>query len=168
MNKIAYCASWANGVCAEPEKSALFEESSLESLKRLIRRVESVVVGYNAYRLMIEKKLNFANTKVVVLSKENASVLGDNISVATSPKEALGFFSVGTSANVLIAGGVSTVTSFVESGLVDELILDIEPVLMSGVSPLFGNLSHRINMDLIGMRKIGAATIQMHYRILHA
>ncbi len=166
MNRIAYSATWANGVCPSAEKSALFEDASLESLKRLIRRVESVIVGYNAYRILLERKISFANTKVAVLSKENASMLGENISVATSAKEALGFFSVGTSANVLIAGGVSTVTSFMEQGLVDELILDIEPAMMPGATGMFPTLSRRLNMELIGMRKIGAATVQMHYKIL--
>ena len=167
MNKIAYCATWANGVCVESAKSALFEESSLESLKRLIRRVENVIIGYNAYRLLLEKKFNFLNTKVVVLSKENAGTLGRDVSSASTPQDALNLFATSTSGNVLLAGGMSTLNAFIAAGLIDELILDIEPVLSGGTSGLFPALSKRIQLELIGMRKIGAATMQMHYRILN-
>lgn len=166
MNKIAYCSSWANGVCVEAAQSALFQQSSLESLQRLLRRIDHVVLGANAWKLFEERQVDLSRNTVVLLSSSATSAPAANVQLASSPAEAIALLPASSESNLLIAGGLSTLDIFMVQGLIDELIIDIEPVLSTAPGRLFPSLPRQTSLELVGMQKVGAATIQLHYRIL--
>ena len=167
MSRVAYCSSWANGVCIDPARSSLFEESSLISFKRLLQRIPHVVLGAHAYETLREKGVDLSANRIVLLTKSSDIPKSENVMVANSPAECLAHFPA-TQKNdaVLIGGGLKTIDSFMQLELIDEFILDIEPAISVAASPFFPSISRKHALELVGMRKIGAATIQLHYKVL--
>jgi dihydrofolate reductase len=52
-------------------------------------------------------------------------------------------------------------------GLIDEIILDIEPVTLGGGIRLFGDYHIPLKLELLESDQIGESTTQRHYRIVH-
>jgi dihydrofolate reductase len=165
MSKIAYCSAWINGVCNEANKDSLQQETSSESLKRLIQKISNIIFGLGTYRLVQTEHFDLSRSRIAILSNENVPDLPEGTIVASSPALALGHFANSTEETTLIAADGNTVEAFLVLGLVNELVIDIEPGLTTTPLPLFSNLPKSIKLDLVGMRKVGPATIQLHYKI---
>lgn len=69
--------------------------------------------------------------------------------------------------NVYIMGGANTSNQALRAGLVDELILHIEPVLLGGGARLFDDLGGRINLERTRVVE-GEKSTHVWFRVLHA
>jgi dihydrofolate reductase len=167
MGNLAYCATWANGVCQESDRSAILQESSLDSIRRLLSRVSPVVIGSSAYKLFRERGIDFSNNQLVLLSSDTSKVTDNSVQIYKTPAECIAALlpNIKKNETILIAGGLKTLNSFMQLGLIDELIIDIEPGLTASPQTLFTSLSKQQELSLIGVRKVGSATIQLHYRV---
>lgn len=67
-----------------------------------------------------------------------------------------------------LIGGGELNGSLVELGVIDEVILDVEPVLLGSGKRLFGSHRAQSRLDLLSSRKIGAGTIQNHYKMIYS
>lgn len=67
--------------------------------------------------------------------------------------------------NALLIGGGHINTSFLEAGLVDEIILDIHPLIIGQGTKLFENEFKNVNLELISNEIINDQIVQMIYKI---
>jgi dihydrofolate reductase len=66
---------------------------------------------------------------------------------------------------VTVVGGVNLMQQLLKAGLVDELRVDVMPVLLGGGSRLFGNNDlERIELETIDVRRVGART-SLRFRV---
>lgn len=68
---------------------------------------------------------------------------------------------------VYIDGGI-TIQSFLNEGLIEDLIITTLPVLIGDGIPLFGNTSGDIHLELISTTQYPSGLAQSHYRVLHS
>ena len=66
---------------------------------------------------------------------------------------------------VIIGGGTSVNTKFLEPGLVDEIQLTIEPKLFGSGLRLFDNLDIDLNLELLKLTMLNEHTINILYRV---
>lgn len=66
----------------------------------------------------------------------------------------------------MICGGGETNGLFASEGLIDEVYLDIEPVILSEGTKLFGDYKIKMNLDLLESSKIGSQIVQLHYKVI--
>ena len=64
----------------------------------------------------------------------------------------------------LYIDGGTTVQSFLEEDLIDEMIITVLPILLGGGAPLFGELSKPLDFDLVNTEVILNAMVKNHYR----
>lgn len=70
-------------------------------------------------------------------------------------------------ANIIgLIGGGELNGSLASMSLIDEIILDIEPVTLGAGKTLFGGHNIQLNLQLIGSKQIGLNTVQNHYRVM--
>ncbi len=67
---------------------------------------------------------------------------------------------------VIVAGGGKLNSSFLAEGLVDEIYLDIEPIVLGQGIPLFKERDFLHHLQLVGQKKFGQDVLQLHYRVL--
>jgi dihydrofolate reductase len=103
--------------------------------------------------------------RLIVYTSRPESITGAGVETTNEKPEALikRLKSEGATA-VAISGGATINKLFLDSGLVDELYLTIEPVLFGRGVPLFNDAVNE-RLLLLENRKLGDNTILLHYSI---
>jgi len=68
--------------------------------------------------------------------------------------------------NILILGGSKTSTSFFKGGVVDELVLDIHPIILSEGIKLFTLPEAKMNLERISQKELNDGIIQITYNVI--
>lgn len=67
---------------------------------------------------------------------------------------------------ILVYGGVQLARSFIQHHLLDEIYLDICPVILGGGQPLFADLTHRTNLRLRETVAYDSGATMVHYDVV--
>jgi len=131
---------------------------------------EWIVMGRGSY----EKVLTFDewpyDRPVLVLSRQLADtpvpeVLKDKVQFCRrTPKEVMDDLAAQKVQRVYIDGG-QVIQSFLQEGLVADIVITTVPVLLGSGKPLFGPLSQDIDLTLLSSRSFPSGLVQSHYRL---
>jgi dihydrofolate reductase len=164
---ILYMAISVNGMIAKSDDdTSWITKEEWASYSLAVRRAGNLIVGHRTYDILTKQPefSEFKDVKLVVLSKNNFKTLSSNHLIADSPGEALKLLK--DFKEVIVAGGGVLNNSFLSENLVDELYLDIEPVILGNGIPLFRGEEFEKKLKLVGQKKISADEIQLHYKVL--
>ncbi len=167
MKAILYMAMTVNGYIAKENNETPWSEEEWLSFSKFIKEIKNIVIGKNTYEIM--KKSNefskIGNPFTVIVSKENFAH-SSNFFIAKSPKEALKILKEKRFTKALIAGGGMLNSSFMKEKLIDEIYLDIEPVVFGKGIKLFSDITPYAKLEMIETKKLSKSTIQLHYKVL--
>ncbi len=65
---------------------------------------------------------------------------------------------------ILIGGGASMATAFIEHGLVDEYRLMIHPVAIGKGKALFGGITKPLNLEFVSSQRLSSGAVALQYR----
>lgn len=167
MKVILYMAISLNGMIAKSDDdTSWISKEEWDSYSLTVRTAGNLVVGHRTYDILTKQPefSEFKDVKLVVVAQEDFQTLAQNHVVAHSPKESLKILS--DFEQVVVAGGCALNASFVEENLVDEIYLDIEPIILGQGTPLFRDKDFKCKLKLIGQKKITDNEIQLHYEVL--
>jgi len=167
MKVVLYMAMTANGLIAkENDDTSFVTKTEWDSYSAAARDAGNLVIGHRTYNILTKQPefAEFQNVKVVVVAHKSFETLSSNHIVVDSPKAALeelkGFD------KVILAGGGILNAAFMEQNLVDEIYLDIEPVVFGRGILLFNANDFEHKLELLGTKKLSDNEIQLHYRVL--
>jgi len=131
-----------------------------------VRTAGNLIVGHRTYNILTKQPefSEFKEVKLVVVAQEKFETLSPNHLVAHSPKEALEL--LGDFEKIVVAGGGMLNASFVEENLVDEIYIDIEPIILGKGIPLFRDKNFERKLKLLAQNKITDNEVQLHYEVL--
>jgi len=89
----------------------------------------------------------------------------DGYILANSPADALSKASELGFTKVLLTGGGSLNSAFMKAGLVDEIIINVEPYVLGSGIRVFSEESFDNKLGLIEIKKLKSGVIQAHYKI---
>jgi len=165
----------ADGYIAKDSAHAAFWTSK-EDKKRFIeitKRAGVVVMGLNTYKTLgkpLKGRVNivYSPDPVVDAAAESNTVEMGSLEVTTKPPrelirdlEARGF------KEVAICGGSQIYSMFMESGVVSELYLTIEPIVFGSGLKLFNKDLH-YQLTLKSFSQTGGGSLLLHYHVNHA
>lgn len=167
---ILYMAMTANGLIATPEGDSSFTSAEDEkSFAALRKRIGNVIMGRGTYdALTAEKQFPFPDCLNVVMTREepDAEPLKNVIFTDKSPEEVLEDLAAQGFEEALLAGGGELNGSFMTDGLVDEVYLTVEPLVLGGGINLFGPAGDfRRDLELLEVGKLSENGVQLHYRV---
>lgn len=158
----------ANGyIATEDDNVDWISKESWQSYLNTIRKVDSVIIGRRTYDLMPRKEFQKNCEYVVLTHRKPAKSKSPNVIFTNrSPKEIINFLNRRGFKRICIAGGGKTNSAFMKSGLIDEIYLDVEPIILGkGISLFFPTkFSHKLK--LLGIGKLNENTLHLHYKIL--
>lgn len=67
--------------------------------------------------------------------------------------------------NIWLVGGSQLITSFMNRGLVDQVMLFVVPVILTEGVPLFDNIHEEISLRLRGSQSYATGLVKLHYDI---
>lgn len=69
--------------------------------------------------------------------------------------------------DIILMGGSELGTALIEGGLVDEIGVTIQPLLLGGGTPLFRPMNRRVELELIEARPIQHGCVLVRYNVLN-
>ncbi len=82
------------------------------------------------------------------------------------PEELLPYLKSKGFSEVILGGGTTINSLFLQKGLVDEIQITVEPILFGGGLTLFKDLDLNIKMELLEMKDLGQNVINLRYKII--
>lgn len=161
----------ANGMIADKEgKEEFLSDLNWKTFSELVSTHKNIIVGRKTYESVKEwgEQYSFdhftAATKVI-LTRNAEYVLPEGYFRAFSPKDALKAVFDADVENALIAGGASVSSGFAKEGLLNEIILNIEPAMLGNGIPLFNPDDFELKLSLMQVTQLEEGIVQLRYTV---
>ena len=164
-----YIAITPNGMIAKQDDDTTWiSEIEWGKFSRFVNDHGNMVIGKRTYEILVAlnelKRPELGSIKTVVLSDTRIDIHDpSHVSVAYSPREALA--QLKEFETVVIAGGGNMNSSFMREGLVDELFLDIEPIVFGSGIRVFDDAVFEANLELVDVLRYAKDGLQLRYRV---
>lgn len=141
MKVILYMATSLNGYIADSEgKEDFFIPGMWQGFVDLLKETKSFIYGRKTYEEVLgwgeEYSKSLAQYHKVVLSKDGHYQVKSGYEVANTPSQAIEIMRKHNLPSTLVTGGATTNTAFIQAGLIDEVIFNIDPTLLGKGVPV--------------------------------
>lgn len=175
MKAILYMAMTANGlITKEDDDTSWVTKTEWKSLNGMIRKYGNMIIGRRTYEIMVKSgeftrsKLDKVNTIVVTHQTLTPPfTIHDSryVSIATSPRQALTILKQKGHKTVMLCGGGGLNASFMKERLVNELYLDVEPLLLGKGIKLFAESDFAVRLRLKEVKRLSQNEVQLWYKV---
>lgn len=173
MKVILYMALTANGMIAKSDgNSEWVSPEDTEAFLSICRKAKAVVMGRHTYDYLTRgdanENLPLQEGIQVVMTSDTTIRSNDPTVMFTdkSPKEIVKIVEEKGYSEVCIMGGSTTVSVFMQEGLVDEIFFDIEPLIFGKGMPIFMDVDFEYKLKLLETRKLNENTVQLNYEVI--
>lgn len=158
----------ANGMIGKPDgKSDFTSEADGISFNAICQKIGTVISGRKTYEVLYPDYMPLKQGAHYVLTHDITKV-SDNPTVKftnKSPEELLLEIEKSGINEVCLIGGQQTISQFMKKGLIDEVCLDIEPLIFGQGMPLFAPSDFEIKLELLEVKNLSPQTVQLHYKV---
>jgi dihydrofolate reductase len=169
MKVILYMSTTVNGYIArENDDTDFVSDTEWESFVNMVKKVDNIIIGRRTYEIM-QKSDDFARlseSKIVVVTSNVLKSENPNVFFANTPEDALKLLQDKGFSEALVAGGGKLNSSFMKENLIDEVYLDVEPIVLGKGIKLFADDDFETNLELIEVNKLSPNEVQLHYRVI--
>lgn len=170
MKVILSTAMSANGIIADKNGSEDFlSHENWLRFSELANRIGNNVWGrktYEAVKSWSGKYLDSIKDVTKVVVTKNTSIRDTNFVFVDSPKNAISYLTKRGFNEMLVTGGQSIYSAFLNESLVDEIIFDINPILMDSGIHAFRIEKSPLKLKLLSSQKINDDLVEVHYKLL--
>ncbi len=167
MKVTLYMAITANGMIARKNLETPWSDEEFNSYYEKVKEAGNVIVGSRTYPQFLDTDIeSMGKPLMVVLTRSNKVSGKENVVFAQSATKALEIVKDKGFDQALVTGGGETNKAFLETGLIDEIYLDIEPLVFGEGIPLFSPSNVELKLKLLETKKISDQTIQLHYKVV--
>lgn len=169
MKVTLYMAISVDGFITRGENdSDWVSESDWDQFYSYIKTSDAVIMGRKTMEQFGEDEFPIEGSFNIVLS--NNSQLHketENLRImAGKPEDVIDYAKKKGYENLLIIGGANTNEQFLRSGLIDEVVLSVHPLVIGKGLNLFGDETLDVNLELIGSKEINSELVQLRYKVL--
>jgi dihydrofolate reductase len=168
MKTVLYLGQTINGFIADEKDSTPWSKEEFAAFHSEIVKSKNIIVGRRTYEVM-EKYGEFkrcGNPFTVIVTRSKKLKPKDKLVMVNSPSAAIRTLRSKGFKTAFMSGGSKVATSFMEQGLIDEVWIDIEPLIFGKGIPIFQNSKLNVKLRLFKTKKISKNTIQLCYRVL--
>lgn len=131
-----------------------------------INSVDTVIMGKKTYNQVLTfGNYPYKDKKSYVLTRSNDYRYNENIEFVLDAEKLVKALLSDTGTNIWLIGGAEVISTFVNLGFVDEIILSIVPVVLGKGIPLFKDIEKEVKLELIKTTDYDAL-VELHYRVL--
>jgi len=154
-----------------------------EISKEFMKTVDTILIGRKTYEVMRASGQNSypgAMNYVFSRSKKRLSEFNNRIrpGKAGAKRPKIEFISEDAAAfvrklkdrngkGIVVFGGGELARSLFAADLIDEIVLNIQPVLLGSGIPLFHPIKDQINVTLVRSQRLNNGSIVLTYRVVH-
>lgn len=171
MKVILYMAMTVNGKIAgiDHDTSWTSKEDWAEFLG-MCKRVGNAIIGRKTYEMVKKEGTQLSDILTVVLTHDAALLSKkspNTIFTDKHPQDVIAMLEIKGFKEALVAGGGILNSSFLKEALIDELYMDIEPLVLGRGIPLFADGDFEPRLKLLEVKQLdNNQTIQLHYKVI--
>lgn len=161
----------ANGMtCREDGTEDFLSEANWGRFVALVHEHGNLIWGRKTYEAVTAPDAGYdlaplATATKLVLSRDAAYAVAPGYTLVASPEEALAVLTERGFASALISGGATINTAFAQAKLIDEIVLDVEPVFVGRGLGVFSPADFDLAAELVATEKHDQI-MTMRYRII--
>ncbi|HSX16895.1 MAG TPA: dihydrofolate reductase family protein [Patescibacteria group bacterium] len=161
MSNILYMAISTDGFIADENDNTPWSDEEWAAFHTFAETCDVLLLGRRTYEIM-RKHDDFVEGPEYIVVTNNPSLPTDGLAKTSidGPED------MPEGGRVGIIGGGELNGRLAKMGVINEMILDIEPITLGKGIRLFGKYDVPLKLELIGSKQIGEGTIQRHYRVL--
>ena len=149
------------------DEESEWPDSAWENWCGYCTSANNVIVGRKTYSELVEDDVSdilYPEHKAVISSQ--ALDLAEKWNQFSSPKLAVDYLTSCNVENIIVGGGRQIALAFVKEGLVDEITLDVQPLLFGNGTSLLGELDSCIQLELISIEPFENGATKVRYRLI--
>ena len=102
----------------------------------------------------------------IVISQDKSLNTQNGFVRVENPKQVIEYLDKNGFDEVLVAGGSTVYSSFLQAGLADEIIAYVNPIILGSGKPIFNLDIQETKLGLLGKTEIGKGIIELCYKVL--
>lgn len=169
MKLILYMGISINGYIAKEDGDSQWtSDEDLAGFYEHSKKAGNIIMGRNTFQSAADYKyFPFPDAlNVVVTYRPLENKWGEKVVITDkSPKEILEMLERKGFNEAFIAGGGKLNASFMKEGLIDEIYLDVEPLIFGKGIQIFAAEDFEYELELLEVKKLGEQTVQLHYKV---
>ena len=158
-----------DGLIADKDGIPLFPEGAWEDWCSLVNDADNVIAGRSSYEQL--KNDHMASvlhpTHKIVLSSRDIELGDSSWQHARSPSEALAILKSKGVEEAIIGGGRAVAHSFMREHLVDNIVIDLQPVAFGVGTPVFGDAIDIPRLKLLNTQPLNDDALRLRYQVIH-
>jgi dihydrofolate reductase len=171
MKIILYMAMSLNGIIAKEDGSEdFFTEGIWKVFVDLAEGIGCIIWGRKTYEAVLTWPKKYINSikkyKVIVVSADQKYEVGKGFTKVVSPEEAIEILSSEGFNKAIVTGGATLNSSFVRRGLVDEVMITVDSVVVGEGIPLFKPEDFEMKLNLLKIKKFTDDIVVLHYKVV--
>jgi dihydrofolate reductase len=169
MKTSVYIAVSANGLISNARNVPDWLSNEYgQGLYTMCQKYEAVIMGKTTYEILAPNYLPLKDKGTTVVLTTDTHAKSDNTTVVFThdhPAEIVQMLEKKGHTQAVIIGGTTTISAFVNAGLVDDFYLVVEPVLFGSGLPLLKGVELELKLQLIDITKLNDQTVRLHYEV---
>jgi dihydrofolate reductase len=131
------------------------------------KTIDTVVMGRKTYEVAVKMgTTSYPGAKNYVFSRTLQATPGVDVEiVADDPVMFLRALKQQPGKGICVLGGGELAHTLLQAGLIDEIGLNIQPVLLGSGIPLFHGLRKQLDLELLECRQLKSGSVYVRYRI---
>ena len=173
MKTTLFMAVSANGFVArkDGDEDFLPHEGWLQMLD-FAKKYGHLIWGRKTYEAVSGWGGNFMkdlqHIPFIIVSNSKKSSYPQNVTVCSSPTEALKAVELMGQKTAFLSGGPTLNTAFVKAGLVDEIILNYNPTILANGIKLFAESDFELRLKLDEVKELSSGIVQIRYSVINS
>lgn len=167
MKITLYMTMSADGYIARHDDSTPWSEAEWLAYADFVRPRGCIIVGRATYDLMVAsgELQTIGQPLTIVLSSTRNGSPDARTMFAQTPDEALAVARGQGFTEVVLGGGPATNVAFLAAGLIDDMVIDIESVLLGSGKTMFAGEAVLPRLQLLGSETLSAGIVRLHYQL---
>lgn len=169
MKVILYMAMTVNGMIAsQDDDTSWTSKEDWAGFEAICHRAGNVIIGRRTYDMVKKEGTQLEDVLTIVMThdKDLRSSSSKTLITTQPAQKVLTLVAQKGFKTALVAGGGQINSLFMKEGLIDELYVDIEPLILGSGIPLFSSNGFETRLQLLSAKKLNTHTIQLHYNVL--
>ncbi len=171
MKTILYMAMTLNGkVAALDDDTSWVSKDDWDGFRAMCKKVGNAVIGRRTYNVIQKEGTQVGDILTVVLTHD-ATLLAKQSThtmfTDKSPKDVIAMLMEKGYKEALVCGGGILNSAFLKENLIDEMYIDIEPLILGLGIPLFADGDFTSRLKLLEVKPLSnRQTVQLHYQVI--
>lgn len=172
METNMFMAVSINGYIADENLSEDFlSEQNWNTFSEMLEEYGHVIYGRTTYENVStwdnEHLKVFKDKIIIVISNRDLENKPDNVFVCKGPFEAIELLKEKGYAKALVSGGSQINRLFLENNLIDNIILNYNPVIITkGVHLFYDNYNIQANLETKSVKELDNGIVQIGYKVV--